>query len=87
MSLIGTRDKAPDNTSNEMVQHELDHPITNTGGSNTEGGDAVQSEYDTAGPLMVFPGGELSSGVMVGENVGFSKVQMSHSRQLAMKKK
>jgi len=26
-----------------------------------EGGDAVQSVHDTASPLMVFPGGELSS--------------------------
>ena len=60
-SLIGTTDKAPDNQSNTTVQHELDHPMTNTRGSNMEGGDAVQSVHDTASPLMVFPGGELSS--------------------------
>ena len=36
MSLIGTRDNAPDNLSNATVQHELDHPMTNTGGSNTK---------------------------------------------------
>jgi hypothetical protein len=86
-SLIGTRDNMFDNPSNATVQHELDHPITNTRGSNMEGVDAVQLEHDTAGPLMVFPGGEPSSVLMVGENVGSSEVQIRHSRQVAVKKK
>jgi hypothetical protein len=52
-----------------------------------EGVDAVQSEHDMAGPLMVFPGGEPSSALMVGENVGSGEVQIRRSGRVAAKKK